>query len=79
MLVVADKVAVLVNTMILSKDERLVLLEAISDLRAGYCSTCNKSIRMVDGRLDADVVGMDEFKNKRYECHYCISQQKGKN
>lgn len=72
--VVADRVAVLVNTIILSKVERFVLLEAISDLRAAYCSSCNKSIRIVDGRLDADVVGQDDFKNKKYWCHYCVSQ-----
>jgi uncharacterized protein with PIN domain len=70
--VVADRVCVLIKTGKHSDSEKRVLLEAISDLRAAYCSFCNKALcRDSAGKLDAEVSGTDEYKNKKWRCILC--------
>jgi hypothetical protein len=52
-----------------------VIMQAISDLRAAYCSFCNKALcRDKKGIiLDATVCDKDTFRNKIYKCNLCIN------
>lgn len=53
---------------------RILLLETICDLRAAYCSFCNKILlRGSSGVTDAVVVNVDRHKNKMYRCMLCAS------
>jgi len=71
--VVADRVSYLVKTIGLLNSEKRVLLEAISDLRAAYCSFCNKALsRDSVGKIDANISGNDEYGNKKLKCNLCF-------
>ena len=70
--VLVDKVDDLLNRLNLEELDRLVLLQTISDLRAAYCSFCNKILCRDDkGKVDAVSVGQDEYKNRLYKCNIC--------
>ena len=50
-----------------------LIMEAISDLRAAYCSFCNKALyRNEKGIIDATVCEQDTFRNKIYKCKMCV-------
>ena len=73
--VLADRVIALLKQANFDELERLTMLQTISDLRAAYCSTCNKILcRTGVSVLDAKVDGMDEFKNKKYVCMLCTKR-----
>ena len=65
--VVADRLTNLLKAGSFNNLDRLVLLESISDLRAAYCSFCNKSLL----RDKYTVVGIDEYKNSLLKCSCC--------
>lgn len=70
--VVADRLAVLLKTVGLDDLDKRVIMEAVSDLRAAYCSLCNKSLhRDSAGKLVATEDSTDEYKNKRWKCNLC--------
>jgi len=72
--VVADRLTVLLKTVELDALDKRVVLEALSDLRAAYCSFCNKSLhRDSAGKLDATEDSSDEYKNRRWKCNLCSS------
>ena len=51
---------------------RILLLETICDLRAAYCSFCNKILlRGPAGVTDAVAVNVDKHNNKMYRCSLC--------
>ena len=53
---------------------RILLLETICDLRAAYCSFCNKILlRGPAGITDAVSVNVDKHNNKMYRCALCAS------
>ena len=53
---------------------RILLLETICDLRAAYCSFCNKILlRGPAGVTDAVAVNVDKHNNKMYRCALCAS------
>lgn len=53
---------------------RILLLETICDLRAAYCSFCNKILlRGSAGVTDAVAVAVDKHNNKMYRCSLCAS------
>jgi hypothetical protein len=53
---------------------RILLLETICDLRAAYCSFCNKILlRGPAGVTDAVAVNVDKHNNKMYRCMLCTS------
>lgn len=68
--VVADRLSSLLKTVV-DDSEKRVILEAISDLRAAYCSFCNKAL--LRDKSDAEIAGSDEYKNKRWKCSLCSS------
>ena len=73
--VLADRVTTLLNKLNLDELGHLTMLQTISDLRAAYCSTCNKILcRTGISVLDAKVDGQDEFKNKKYVCMLCVKK-----
>lgn len=73
--VLADRVTALLKDLKLGDRDHNTMLEAISDLRAAYCSTCNKILcRTGVSVLDAKVDGQDEFKNKKYVCMLCAKR-----
>jgi len=73
--VLADRVSALLKSLKLSDMDSNTMLQAISDLRAAYCSTCNKILcRTGISVLDAKVDGVDEFKNKKYVCMLCTKR-----
>ena len=73
--VLADRVATLLKELKLGDRDNNTMLQAISDLRAAYCSTCNKILcRTGVSVLDAKVDGQDEFKNKKYICMLCTKR-----
>lgn len=75
--VLVDRVNALYKKINLDEVEKLVFLETISDLRAAYCSFCNKILcRDPMGKVDAESVGKDEYKNRIFKCQICLS---GKN
>jgi hypothetical protein len=58
---------------------RILLLEIICDLRAAYCSFCNKILlRQWLGVTDAVPVSVDKYKNKMYQCTLCASHAANK-
>ena len=53
---------------------RILLLETICDLRAAYCSFCNKILlRGPGGVTDASAVKVDNYNNKMYQCTLCAA------
>jgi hypothetical protein len=73
--VLADRVTILLKKLPFDELGRLTMLQTISDLRAAYCSTCNKILcRTGTSVLDAKVDGADEFKNKKYACMLCLKK-----
>lgn len=84
----AEKLWLLVEEIGLSKEgltddqrrQKLVLIAAISDLRAAYCSFCNKLlVRTATNTIDAKVFGQDRFKNKMWMCNICADLNSGLN
>jgi len=64
---VADKLTTLLTTLRLDESQKRVLLEAISDLRAAYCSYCNRTL-ISTTYIEA---GTDIHKNKLLKCDMC--------
>ena len=64
---VADKLATLLTTLPLNENQKRVLLEAISDLRAAYCSFCNRSLKI--DMYESGII--DVYKNKLLKCDLC--------
>jgi hypothetical protein len=53
---------------------RVLLLETICDLRAAYCSFCNKILlRGPSGVTDAFAIKVDKYNNKMYQCALCAA------
>jgi len=53
---------------------RVLQLETICDLRAAYCSFCNKILqRQWLGVTDAVPVAVDKHNNKMYKCSLCVA------
>ena len=74
---VAEKLTVLLNRLPLEPLERITMLEAISDLRAAFCSFCNKTLfRSSTGAIDASEVGRDVLKNRIFKCTMCSNSDK---
>jgi len=74
---VAEKLTVLLNRLPLEPFERITMLEAISDLRAAFCSFCNKTLyRSSTGAIDATEVGRDTLKNRIFKCTICSNTGK---
>jgi len=66
---VADKLTTLLTTLRLDTSQKRILLEAISDLRAAYCSFCNRSLKTET--FDSEAT--DAYKNKLLKCDLCSS------
>jgi uncharacterized protein with PIN domain len=68
----------LIDEVGLTERQRLLLIEAISDLRASYCSFCNKILmRSSSGITDAVPVSVDKYNNnKMYKCSLCAAAHK---
>jgi len=72
--VVADRLTTVLVDRKFTDSERLVMLEAISDLRAAYCSFCNKSLSQ-DTYI---VAGSDDYNNRLLKCSICCKRLVGK-
>jgi len=70
-LCVADKLAILIDTLQMDDEQRRTHLEAISDLRAAFCSYCNRMLHIQPSEA-LTKTGKDNFKNDMYKCHLCI-------
>jgi len=58
--------------------QKMLLVAAISDLRAAYCSFCNKQlVRKEAGQIDATIFGTDHLNNKMYQCNICAELNSG--
>jgi hypothetical protein len=66
---VADKLTYLLNTLPMSATEKRVILEAISDLRAAFCSFCNRMLKTGD---IVETQDKDAYNNDRQKCDLCI-------
>jgi hypothetical protein len=66
---VADKLTDLLNTLQMSAIEKRVILEAISDLRAAYCSFCNRMLKTGD---IVETQDKDAYNNDRQKCELCL-------
>jgi len=74
---VAEKMTILLDTLALEPEQRVTMLEAISDLRAAFCSFCNKTLyRGGSGTIDATEVGRDTLKNRIFKCSVCSNSGK---
>jgi hypothetical protein len=74
---VAEKMTVLLDTLALEAEQRVTMLEAISDLRAAFCSFCNKTLyRGNSATIDAIEVGRDTLKNRIFKCSVCSNSGK---
>jgi hypothetical protein len=74
---VAEKMTILLDTLALEPQQRITMLEAISDLRAAFCSFCNKTLyKGVSGAIDATEVGRDVLKNRIFKCTVCSNSGK---
>jgi len=66
---VADKLTDLLKTLQMSATEKRVILEAISDLRAAYCSFCN---RILKAGIIVETQDKDAYNNDRQKCELCL-------
>jgi hypothetical protein len=66
---VADKLTHLLKSMPMNETQKRVILEAISDLRAAFCSFCNMMLKTEDivERQDKDA-----YNNDRLKCELCL-------
>lgn len=66
---VADKLANLLKSMPINETDKRVILEAISDLRAAFCSFCNRMLKTED---IVETQDKDAYNNDRLKCELCL-------
>ena len=66
---VADKLANLLKSMSMNETDKRIILEAISDLRAAFCSFCNRMLKTED---IVETQDKDAYNNDRLKCELCL-------
>lgn len=65
----ADKLANLLKSMSMNETDKRIILEAISDLRAAFCSFCNRMLKTED---IVETQDKDAYNNDRLKCELCL-------